>query len=224
VSAPDPFQARVARIALHASRDHGFALAGGHGLIAHGVIARPTLDIDLFTDRDGAVQAAARLVVAALTAAGLDVVEVEDTSGLADLFDGFEQDMVELMVSDATQTVELQLVRFDRGNHPVIMEIGPVLHLHDLVGTKGRGPRDQGGRARLPGRRVRARPVHARPTDRPCPPRGRRPDRRGLRRGHAAPRPAPDEVFRVYQQTPEQIRELRQRFAPWPRAADHDAD
>lgn len=36
----DPFQAEVARLALDVARRHGFALAGGHALIAHGVVSR----------------------------------------------------------------------------------------------------------------------------------------------------------------------------------------
>jgi hypothetical protein len=50
MSAPGPFQVEVARLALAAAREHGFALAGGHALIAHGIVSRPTIDVDLFTD------------------------------------------------------------------------------------------------------------------------------------------------------------------------------
>ncbi|WFE40346.1 nucleotidyl transferase AbiEii/AbiGii toxin family protein [Micromonospora sp. WMMD998] len=52
---PDPFQHEVASLALAAAAGHGFALAGGQALIAHGIGARPTEDIDLFTDTDGGV-------------------------------------------------------------------------------------------------------------------------------------------------------------------------
>jgi hypothetical protein len=52
------FQAEVARVALAAARDHGFALAGGNGLAAHGIISRPTHDVDLFTAAPGAVSEA----------------------------------------------------------------------------------------------------------------------------------------------------------------------
>ncbi len=57
----DPFQADIARLALAVARKHGFALAGGHALIAHGIINRPTQDIDLFADETSGVQAAAEL-------------------------------------------------------------------------------------------------------------------------------------------------------------------
>lgn len=44
--------------------------------------------------------------------------------------------MVEFEVRQGNQTVRLQLVRFDRGRSPVVMDIGPVLHLDDVIGTK----------------------------------------------------------------------------------------
>ena len=55
MAGPDPFQAEVARLALAVARDHGFALAGGHALIAHGLVSRPTEDIDPFTDESGGI-------------------------------------------------------------------------------------------------------------------------------------------------------------------------
>ena len=50
----EEFQARVAQVALAVAREHGFALAGGHALIAHGIVSRPTEDVDLFTDESDA--------------------------------------------------------------------------------------------------------------------------------------------------------------------------
>jgi hypothetical protein len=128
------YQARVARIALAAASDYGFALAGGQALIAHGVVFRPTSDIDLFTDRDDGVHDAARTVATALADAGLDVTE---TTGLGDVFDGFDHSMVEFEVTGPPDdTVRVQLVRFDRDRQPVMLPIGPVLHLDDVLGTK----------------------------------------------------------------------------------------
>lgn len=53
---------KVAAVALRAAAPHGFALAGGCALIAHGVIDRLTEDVDLFTDRERGVEAAASAV------------------------------------------------------------------------------------------------------------------------------------------------------------------
>jgi hypothetical protein len=41
---------QVAVIALRAAAGHGFALGGGNALLAHGIIDRPTQDVDVFSD------------------------------------------------------------------------------------------------------------------------------------------------------------------------------
>lgn len=130
----DEFQTEVARIALQAAERHGFALAGGNALAVHGVIVRPTEDIDLFTNRDNSLGAAAGAVEEALVKAGFAVALIE--SELGGLIDGFDQDMAEFEVSRAEKMTRLQLVRFDRHRAPVMMDIGPVLHLDDILGSK----------------------------------------------------------------------------------------
>ena len=119
----DPFQTNVARLALDAAREHGFALAGGHALIAHGIVSRSTEDVDLFTNADGAVQAAAQLVERKLLDAGFNVEAIPETSELGDVFYGFERDIVEFEISKDARTVRLQLCRFDRSHSPVVMEV-----------------------------------------------------------------------------------------------------
>jgi hypothetical protein len=49
---------RIAAVALSAAAGHGFALGGGNALLAHGVITRPTQEVDLFTDQERSVEAA----------------------------------------------------------------------------------------------------------------------------------------------------------------------
>jgi hypothetical protein len=117
--AADSFQTNVARMLLDVTREHGFALAGGHALIAHGIVSRPTEDVDLFTNADGAVQAAAQIVERRLTDAGFDVVVIPETSELGDVFYGFERDMVEFEIHKDDKTTRLQLCRFDRSQSPV---------------------------------------------------------------------------------------------------------
>jgi hypothetical protein len=75
-------------------------------------------------------------VAEALTAAGLAVSPVEAARDLAEEFYGFDQEMAEYEVSDAGHTVRLQLVRFDRSRPAVMMDVGPVLHPDDLLGSK----------------------------------------------------------------------------------------
>lgn len=49
--AGEEMQRRVAAIALAATHDSGFALAGSGAIREHGFTSRPTADVDLFTDR-----------------------------------------------------------------------------------------------------------------------------------------------------------------------------
>jgi hypothetical protein len=57
MSPPDPVYTEVARVALLVAERHGFALGGGLALILHGVVDRPTEDVDAFTDREEGVAA-----------------------------------------------------------------------------------------------------------------------------------------------------------------------
>ena len=130
------FQHRVAAIALSACRDHGFALAGGQALIAHGIVNRATEDIDIFTNEPVGVQRASEAVTAALVAVGYAVYAVSEMAELDELFSGFGDDLAELEVSEGEHIVRLQLARFDRHRAPVVMDIGPVLHIDDVLGSK----------------------------------------------------------------------------------------
>ncbi len=53
----------------------GFALAGGHAIAAHGILERPSEDVDLFADwqRRADFPAAVDEVIAAYRAEGFDV-------------------------------------------------------------------------------------------------------------------------------------------------------
>jgi hypothetical protein len=215
---PDSFQLDVARIALTAAHRYGFVLAGGHALIAHGIVSRPTEDIDLFTDQAGGVHDATALVVEALTAAGLRVTEIPGSADLGEMFEGFDQDLIEFEVARDGHTVRLQLVRFDRDHQPVEMSVGPVLHLDDVVATKvvalatRAEPRDlidvAGMLTRYTRPRLLALARHAEPslTDDEFIDAMRRLDR------------LDDSVFTdLYGLTATDVDRLRERFATWPR-------
>jgi hypothetical protein len=128
---------RVAAVALAAAAEHGFALGGGNALLAHGVISRPTQDVDLFTDQEHGVQAAADAVQAALSRAGFQAVRQDQSGGLSDMFPDIGEGLAEWIVTAAAgEQMLLQLAYFDRGRQPVVMDIGPVLDLEDAVGGK----------------------------------------------------------------------------------------
>ncbi len=61
------------RIALIAGADHGFALAGGNALVAHGLVNRPTQDVDLFSPEPGAPRGGIDAVRRALESRGYRV-------------------------------------------------------------------------------------------------------------------------------------------------------
>jgi hypothetical protein len=122
----------VARIALAAADEHGFVLGGGVAWLVNGLVQRPTEDVDLFTDTEDGVSAAADEVTAALRKAGYSVArEVTD-----ELFDGMDDNLREFLVADGDKALRLTLCRLDRHRAPVVMDVGPVMHLDDLVATK----------------------------------------------------------------------------------------
>lgn len=130
-------QRRVAGIALGAAARHGFALGGGVSLIAHGIISRPTQDVDLFTDREGAVPAAAAAVETALGEAGFRVERVERFGDLAAVWEGLTDNLAEWIVTaPGGERLMLQMANVDRSRDPVTMSFGPVLHIEDAVGRK----------------------------------------------------------------------------------------
>ncbi|HET6484027.1 MAG TPA: nucleotidyl transferase AbiEii/AbiGii toxin family protein [Actinoplanes sp.] len=128
----DDFYADVARVALAVATKHGFVLGGGFAWLVNGLVKRPTEDVDLFTDTAGGVAAAAGEVALALRAAGYRVVREEGD----ELFAGMDEDLREFLVATDDRALRLTLCRLDRHQTPVVMELGPVMHLDDLVATK----------------------------------------------------------------------------------------
>jgi hypothetical protein len=124
----DDYHRRLARIALSAAVDHGFALAGGYAVQAHGVLQRPSEDIDLFTSsaRDDFADGVAKVCTAYAE------------HGLAVRVDVDSPQFVRLSVSDTTtgQVTKVELAADLRSHPPVTMEIGPVVHLDDVAGGK----------------------------------------------------------------------------------------
>src|SRR6266480_4768911 len=90
----DELQRKVAVIALQTAARHGFALAGGNALIAHGIIDRPTQDVDLFSDQEMGV-------AAALRKAGFPAARRDTTGGLEELFEGMGEELAEWSITAA---------------------------------------------------------------------------------------------------------------------------
>lgn len=125
----DPFQADVARIALEAAAEHGFALAGGNALVAHGVVERQTEDVDLFSPEPGGPGAVAYAVRDALIQAGYQTELTRPPEAHGGEF-------ARLDVTRGDDTMHVDLARDWRKWPPVQLEVGPVLHLDDAVSSK----------------------------------------------------------------------------------------
>lgn len=212
------FHGQVAAIALRAAAPHGFALGGGNALIAHGVIDRATQDVDVFSDEQGGVAAAADAVDAALREAGFGTERRDETASLADIFYGIGEGLAEWIVTAPSgEQMLLQLAYFDRARKPVVMDVGPVLDLEDVVGGKMCAlasrvePRDYVDVAAALGRYSReqmigfARRLDPGLTDSDFADAARRLDQWG------------DRVFAPFRLSPEDVALLRERFASWPR-------
>jgi Nucleotidyl transferase AbiEii toxin, Type IV TA system len=210
---------QVATIALGAAARHGFALGGGNALLAHGVSSRPTQDVDLFTNQEHGVEAAADAVETALRRAGFAPERLDKTAGLTDIFPGMGEGLAEWIVTaPAGPQMMLEMAYFDRGREPVIMDIGPVLDLEDVAGGKvcalaGRvEPRDYADTAAAlerysPAQLIGfARRLDPGLADQDFADAGRRLDRMD------------DEVFASVGLGPREVTRLRQRFAAWPRS------
>ncbi|MCM4080154.1 nucleotidyl transferase AbiEii/AbiGii toxin family protein [Paractinoplanes hotanensis] len=209
----DDFYSDVARIALAVATKHGFVLGGGFAWLVNGLVQRPTEDVDLFTDTAGGVAAAAGEVSSALREADYRVVREEGD----ELFEGMDEDLQEFLVATETRALRLTLCRLDRSQKPVVMELGPVMHLDDLVATKvaalvnRREVRDYIDVAAA----LERYPLDVllelgRTADPALDPEDVADAGRYLDRLH-------DARFALYGLSVHQIAELRQRLAPWPR-------
>jgi hypothetical protein len=211
-------QRQVAVVALRAAARHGFALAGGNALIVHGIIDRPTDDVDLFSDQETGVIAAAQAVQDALCEAGLFAERLHNPDGLKDLFEGMGEGLAEwIITAPSGQQTMLQMAYFDRNHGPVTMDVGPVLDLEDLAAWKTIAllsraePRDYMDVAAcldhytIDGLISLARRLDPGLDSRDIADVGRRLD--GL----------PDGMYTRYGLDPEDVAGLRQKFADWPR-------
>lgn len=124
----DAFHERLARVALRAGSELGFALAGGYAVQAHGFLTRPSEDVDLFTSaertdfRDG------------ITA----IKSAYEKNGIDVRVDVCSDHFARLWVTDthSGESGKVELAADIRSQAPVTMSIGPVVHVDDVAGGK----------------------------------------------------------------------------------------
>lgn len=209
------FQAGVAVVALRAIGPQGFAPAGAGALAAHGLLQRRTEDVDLFSPTPGGAGQVSAVLQATLTAAGYTVTVVESA-------DQHQGEFARLMVTRNDHDVQVDVARDWRQHPPVHLQVGPVLHVDDAVGSKvtamiGRGlPRDYLDIAAALGRYNRQQLLRLAFIRDP-----------GLRVLDVALAMQlldrlPDAPFSDYGLTVNQVAQARHAFQHWPRHADQD--
>ena len=216
VTAEEQFQAAVAKTALLVAQRYGFARRRPR---PHRPRHRapPTEDIDPFTDRDGAVQAAVSLVADGMRQDGYTVDIERHDSDLAEIIYGMDVDMVELRVARGDHTVRLTLAHFGRHQPSVTMNVGPVLHIDDVVGSKVAAmatraePRDYIDVAGALHRYTRDELIQLARTSDPALTEDEIAD--AMRRLDRIP----DAAWKRYGLTDDECRTVREQFAAWPR-------
>jgi hypothetical protein len=207
----EPIDRRLAEIGLRTAGRYGFALAGGYAVQAHGILDRPSEDVDLFTawDRRDDFAIAVDAVVDAYRAGGY-TVEVTQR------FETFAR----LAVTDPAspdRPHKVELAANWRSLPPVMMDIGPVLHINDVVAGKMSAlftraePRDflDIDAALQTGRYTRRQLVElAEEADAGF-------DQRVLADLFAMLERYPDRRFAAYGTDPAHITAMRKRFAQW---------
>lgn len=121
-------QREITSEVLSVCADRGFALAGGGALREHRFTARPTEDIDLFTNTLDAenFQAARDAVVERLQESGWKVAIGRSAETFATL----------IVEDDGGLKTEIDMGVDWRAHPAPVLEVGPVLHETDAVATK----------------------------------------------------------------------------------------
>ncbi len=122
-------QRRITSLALAAAGgEAGFALAGSGAIREHGLIDRPTEDVDLFTAHQAQANFDASLdrIIAALRAAGYTVETRRHQATFAHL----------TVIDMSGRSTDVDLGVDWRAHPPVQLEVGPVLAVDDAVANK----------------------------------------------------------------------------------------
>lgn len=122
----DPLHERVATLALSLPEVRQIALAGGGALLAHGLISRPTQDIDLFTPDEAELAQVTDALTGVLHEHGYTVDIARRVPTFAHL---------DLAASDG-RTMAVELAVDARIRDTVRLAFGPVLHPEEVAADK----------------------------------------------------------------------------------------
>lgn len=122
----DPLHEQLARVALALPEAGNAALAGGGAMLAHGLVDRPTRDLDLFTPDPGDVMRFADALVAAFTAVGAQVAPDRRDPGFVRI----------VVTLPGERAVAVEIAHDARIRDAVHLGFGPVLHPDEVAADK----------------------------------------------------------------------------------------
>ncbi|GAA0315346.1 nucleotidyl transferase AbiEii/AbiGii toxin family protein [Actinoallomurus spadix] len=130
-----PFHRRLIDAGLDLCEEYGLFLAGGHAMRAHGLVDRPSQDIDFATDHPLPVEELTARVAAGYQAKGF-AVEVKPGN----------YRFARLLVSDMRtgEACEVDLMKATLRVSPVVVDSCPVVGFDDAIGLKMRAVHDRG--------------------------------------------------------------------------------
>lgn len=123
---PD-FHRQVLHATLDLCRVHGLVLAGGYAMLAHGLVERPSQDLDLATISATPLEDVIDALATEFRRRGFEVQQVRGTPLLG-----------RLLVSEPTtgQVCAVDVMKKPLQRPPSMIDIYPVANLDDLVGMK----------------------------------------------------------------------------------------
>jgi len=126
---------RLLADALVVGHEYDLALAGGYAVQAHGLVSRPSQDLDFATQHPAEIPDIAQRLAGGLRGRGW-AVTVVDTRPLK----------ARLLVTDpdTREACEVDLLKEALWKRPVKLDVGPVVDLEDLVAMKVRALGDRG--------------------------------------------------------------------------------
>lgn len=130
-----PFHRRLIEAGLDLCEEYGLFLAGGYAMKAHGLVDRPSKDIDFATEHPLPVERLTERIVAGYRAKGF---EVEATPG--------NHRFARLLVTDPLtgEACEVDLMKAVLRVTPIVVDSCPVLGFDDAIGLKMRAVHDRG--------------------------------------------------------------------------------
>jgi hypothetical protein len=126
---------RLLTDALQLGSRYGLALMGGYAVQAHGLVHRPSQDLEFATIHPAPMQEIITTLTGGLTARGWDITVI-DIQPLKARF----------LAADpiSGHACEVDVLKEALWRPPVVLDVGPVLALEDLIGTKVRALADRG--------------------------------------------------------------------------------